>query len=65
MGTKTSTANATTNATTAAAPAPSTDASIDEYAGQGGSYVIEDGRRRLVERTEPAGETPATNDEGN
>lgn len=65
MGTKTS----TTNITTAAAPAAGNDAtaeaSVDEYAGQGGSYVIENGRRRLVERTEPAGETPATNDEGN
>lgn len=27
----------------------------DEFAGQGGSYVIENGKRRLLERTKPAG----------
>lgn len=28
----------------------------DEHAGEGGSYVIENGRRRLVERTREPGE---------
>ncbi len=28
---------------------------VDENAGQGGSYIVEDGKRRLVERTKPAG----------
>jgi hypothetical protein len=32
------------------------DEYADEYAGQGGSYTIDaTGRRRLVERTQPAG----------
>jgi hypothetical protein len=31
----------------------------DEFAGQGGSYIVENGKRRLVERTRESAATPA------
>lgn len=34
----------------------------DEFAGQGGSYVIRDGKRVLVERTKSPEETAAAGD---
>lgn len=33
--------------------------STDEFAGQGGSYIIEGGKRKLVQRTQEAGAKPA------
>jgi len=36
----------------------------DEFAGQGGSYVIKDGKRVLVERTLPAEEAKAASPAG-
>lgn len=43
------------------------DKKPDEFHGQGGSYVVENGKRRLVERTEETAErkrepAPATGD---
>jgi hypothetical protein len=40
------------------APAPA----VDEHAGQGGSYVMENGVRRLVERTQMPAPKPADNE---
>lgn len=59
MGTKTTTTPQTAPQTPDAAAS-----AVDENAGVGGSYVIENGQRRLVERTQPADQLSATN-EGN
>lgn len=51
--------------TTTDPTAPQPDVpTIDENAGMGGSYVIENGVRTLVERTQPPPVEPATTGEG-
>lgn len=43
-------------------PQPQEIAEPDEFHGQGGEYIVENGKRRLVQRTQPPAPVPPVND---